>query len=583
MKRYIYYIGCFVAAAGMMSLASCTDFADYNDTPADANAQGNQTLWQNICANPDLSNFKALVEKAGFAESLNGSQYYTVWAPTNAYLNTAAYDTLSQADLLDELVKNHVTDYNYTMTGDMNERVRTLNKKSYVLLNGATSSFDGISVVEKNIGSSNGVLHTLGGVAPYYPNAYTYLLTKSAGVDSLKAYFQKYEISYLDKENSVVGPIVDGKQTYVDSVTVTQNVVSSNLRASLDNEDSTYTFILPTDKSWKEEYAKVKKYYNIIQKTPIKTYNSTTGVASTTTVNNTNNAFLIDSLVKKNIVANLVYSNNDYYNKWLLTSAADKAVDTLRTPRYKKLGNPETLLSHEIARVPLSNGQAIIVDTIDAHSWDTYSDEMIFDARSNYANVTSGSATNRDLTIGENGVTYQYQFLYIEPGSNVLPDIKIALPQVKSDAYQVYVAFGPGYNVVKLEEDTLVNQFHAGIEYSNASGALTTQWFGDKFEANQSKEANGHVYQTKAGILHDSITGRIVTDTVYIGKVTFPVSYSGIGETKGGPLLSIKAYVKSLFNKNEMAKYSRIYRIMSVILKPVDLDTYEKSLSNTQE
>lgn len=577
MKRNLYMGGMTLAAA-FLSLASCSDFSDYNEARADGNATGNQTLWENICANPDLSNFKSLVEKAGFADDLKGDHFYTVWAPTNAYLNLSDYQGMEASQLLEEFVENHVSDYNYTLSGETSERVRTLNKKSYLFTNAGTPTFDGIELVNSNIGSSNGVLHTIGGVMKYYPNAYTYLLSKSEGTDSLKAYFAKYEQSYLDVDNSVVGPIVDGKQTYVDSVIVTANTLNNALRARLDNEDSTYTFIMPTDKAWNDEYAKVKKLYNYRSTMPIKSYNTTTGNSSTASTA-VNASYMADSLTRRSIVSNLIYSNNDYYNRWLLTSAADKVVDTLRTTRYKKIGNPETLLSHQVTRAELSNGQAIVVDTIDAHSWDTYSSELKYNATSNFIMSVDGTGGRKNFVIDTLGVTTSYNCLYIDPLAGALPTAMFYLPDVKSDTYQLYIAFAPGYDALKEVEDTLSNQFNVTLEYCNANGSLTTRIFTKgKPTTNVRDEYSTTPFTTKPGVQIEN--GRVVCDTVYIGQITFPVCYQDVNADNKGPILSVKAYVEDIFDDDMMAAYSRTYRIQSIILKPLELDNYEKSQSN---
>ena len=60
-------------AAGMLTATSCSDFDDYNETQMNAEATGNLSLWENIKQNPNLSDFKELVEKAGFDDELQGS------------------------------------------------------------------------------------------------------------------------------------------------------------------------------------------------------------------------------------------------------------------------------------------------------------------------------------------------------------------------------------------------------------------------------------------------------------------------------------------------------------------------------
>ena len=106
------YIGVILAAT-MLTATSCSDFSDYNDTPADANPAGNQTLWQNISANGDLTDFASLVKKAGFDVELDNSKSFTVWAPKNGTFNVTDYASLSKEDLLQQFVKNHIAEYGH--------------------------------------------------------------------------------------------------------------------------------------------------------------------------------------------------------------------------------------------------------------------------------------------------------------------------------------------------------------------------------------------------------------------------------------------------------------------------------------
>lgn len=581
MKRKLYKGGMTLVA--LLAMGACSDFNDYNEAAPDANPTGNQTLWQNICADPELSNFKTLVERAGFSEALSGSHYYTVWAPTNASLNLADYEGVSSAKLLSQFVKNHVADYNYTISRDTASKVITLNDKSYVWEKAGTTSFDGIQVLKANIGCSNGVMHTLGGVAPYYASAYDYILEGGEGLDSLQAYFRKYELTTLDESRSVVGSIVDGKQTYIDSVMVTENVMTRRLKASITNEDSSYTVLALTNKGWENEYANAKKYYKILDKTKIRTYDAN-GNAKSEDVSR-KGTYLADSLAKRSVVEKLFYSNTDAYNKWLLTGSGDKQIDTIRTTLSQKVGNPLTILAHESSRVKLSNGQAIVVDTLDAHPWDLYSGKREFDAISNYITpISGGSATIQPISPDTLGNTRTFRCLYIDPNANAQPTVKFYLPNVLSETYQIYIAFAPAYDALKEVVDTLPNRFYVSIDYCKADGNLVTkeEYFinGDSLKRSTSASKltatstpkTRNDFRTQAGYIVKD--GQLSADTVYIGQFTFPVSYSGVSENGRGPVLKVQD-ATTAFDRDK-AQFSQRYRIMSVILKPVELDAYEK-------
>ena len=44
-------------AATMLTAISCSDFDDYNEVPAEQSVAAQQTLWQNISNNKELSDF----------------------------------------------------------------------------------------------------------------------------------------------------------------------------------------------------------------------------------------------------------------------------------------------------------------------------------------------------------------------------------------------------------------------------------------------------------------------------------------------------------------------------------------------
>lgn len=100
---------CAVLAGAAMLVASCTDFDDYNEAyTGDGNAASTQTLWQNISANENLSEFASLLKKAGYDEKLKGSQFYTVWAPVNG---TFGYDDIAAHDstwLVQRFLNSHI-------------------------------------------------------------------------------------------------------------------------------------------------------------------------------------------------------------------------------------------------------------------------------------------------------------------------------------------------------------------------------------------------------------------------------------------------------------------------------------------
>ena len=285
MKK-IKYIGILMLATTMLIATSCSEFDDYNQEIADATPSGNQTLWQNIQQNQQLTNFASILKKAGYDEKLNTTHYYTVWAPLDGTYDANAIQQLSSRSLLSQFVENHIANYGYNASGEVDQHVLMLNDKSYHFAGSQNNyTFDGVKIEQPNLGSNNGVMHIMNGMAAYHPSLYEYVMNEELSgndrVDSLRKYLKKYEITYLDEEHSVIGPIVNGMQTYVDSVMITENTQWTMLSTQMENEDSSYTFLMPTNEAWETQYAKVKGSFTYAPKTIAQQFTGST-ISNTT-------------------------------------------------------------------------------------------------------------------------------------------------------------------------------------------------------------------------------------------------------------------------------------------------------------
>lgn len=576
MKHKIFY-GVMMVAAGMLSATSCTDFDDYNEARHDANPSADQTLWANISSDSNLTHFASLLKKAGYDKVLNSANSYTVWAPVDGALDLAQYENMDSAQLVLEFVKNHVANYNYVVSGTWDEpkRIRMQNDKAFDFVSNGTCTFDGINVVAKNLMGSNGVLHKIEGVAKYFPSLSAFLsdTTKShaAGVDSLSAYYRKYNISYLDEDRSVVGPIVDGKQTYIDSVMVVYNSLADRLRARVSNEDSTYVFFMPTNQVWNKELEKAKKYYAFKEKIPYQAVDNAGNLTDQImTVSKLN--YLRDSLAHEDLVEMLTFSANNGYNKGLIDGQVG---DTLQSTSRLKYSDPKNLLNQVVAKHEMSNGYAYVIDSMAFHPWDTYSREMTVEAGIGTVlkvSLGSGSRTSKTYT-NDRRDSRTYRFYYVQPSGTSSPVLDMQLPNVKSDTYNIYAVFAPGYTATSTALDTLPNMYKFTLHYSqtgnNVTNTSTWRFSSDGVE-NPSSETKQQAFIIDNSYAHRTdATGMLLADTVLIGKMTFPVSYYGTGV---GPNLQVKVPYMTKANRE---KYSREIRLISVILRPVVKDEYE--------
>ena len=593
---------------------SCTDFSDYNEVKTDVQATGNQTLWENIRQNEQLSEFAALVAETGFDKQLDQTHYYTVWAPLNGTFDAAALRQLGSTALLEQFVYNHVAEYGHNASGLLDERVHMLNGKSYDFVGDGSYTFSGVTVAHPNQPSNNGVMHIMDGAAVYYPNLYDFLtngqLSAGKGIDSLCSYFQKYEYSYLDEKASVVGPIVDGVQTYIDSVMITVNSLTTTLDAQLEQEDSSYTFLMPTNEVWNKTYDRIKGYYNYIKRTEAQAFVES---GQTVSISNTNASYVVDdvpylkdSLVKRSLVRNLVFSNKNGYNRWIEGEPTALGTDTLYSTTRNKLSNASEILNPSFLaeKVQMSNGYGRIIDSLAIYPWESYAPERIFDARSNLARIATGNAHNVNVTLKgyedqEFAKDGSLRYLWAEPnGGFSKPEMDIFLPNVLSTTYDFYCVFVPEKFDNPGSAAYLPNRVNFELNYCDEHGSLQNYLFLDESEENIAS-FNAYIQQVQDKLREEDPTGRITdvpdnatnrttvrgysndptkVDTVYIGRFTFPVSYYGLGTNAAKICPNIKiTSPMSVFNKTLLSGFSRDLRIAAILAKPLELVEFEES------
>ena len=578
------YIGYAMMAAGMLAATSCSDFSDYNETPVDQVAAGNQTLWENISQNPQLSNFAALLKQTGYDAELNTPRSLTVWAPVDGSYNLADYQSLSQEDLLNQFVKGHIAEYSHVASGNVDERVHMLNEKSFQFSGEGSYTFDGLNISQANVPSNNGVLHLLDGAAKFLPNLYEYLKV-GEGIDSLRNQFMRYEETRLDESASVKGPMVDGVQTYIDSVMVTTNSMINQLSARIQNEDSSYTFVLPTNEAFMKMYDRVKPYYNFIATTTVQDVENYTSATDTKTKTVTVAAsYMADSLTRRAITRNLVYSNNDLYNQWIVGKS--EIADTVRSTTRNKFSNPDDIISKYMIGEPIemSNGYGRMVDSLAFYPWETYCPELVFTPRRNLAKLFPTSAQSSNYVIsstdgqpltwlfGPETTITQFPYAWISPGGErAKPDFFVALPNVMSTTYNFYVVFLPTAKLSNRE--TRPNWLNFQLNYCNASNKTAVYNFSKAYADSLLTGGKLPAVPTAVNASTAFTNDPEKTDTVFIGRFTFPVNYNGLGEDYY-PSIRVTSPI-SVFSSDQLATYSRDVRIAAILLRPVELDEFE--------
>ena len=249
--------------------ASCSDWNDHYEGGADA-IEG-ATLWEQLKANPQLSDFCDVLEQTkvyrmhkktpvSYADLLNGGQAFTVMAPVNNTFNKDSLLQLVQTVAGDSaveksFVQNHLTRSLVSSTPDATKMLM-LNMKNMMMANGMV---DDTPVTVANTKSSNGILHVMQHALPYKHNILE-LLCDHPQLKEIGANIRSFNEDIFDPTSSVSNGVVDGVPIYVDSVVYERNRLLENV-GLLDAEDSTYLVVVPTTEGWNEVYNEASQYF----------------------------------------------------------------------------------------------------------------------------------------------------------------------------------------------------------------------------------------------------------------------------------------------------------------------------------
>lgn len=561
-------------AAGAMTTA-CSDWDDHYDNNG-ISGSASETIWENIKANANLSQFADLIHKAGYEDVINTTQTYTVWAPLNGTFNYDSLNALPVDHLKDYFAKNHVARFNFPATGSINEYVTMLNKKMMPFVGNGTYTFNGVEVVTPNVASSNGVLHVTNGMVNYMANLFESLDSVAYPIDSIARYFHSYDVKELDEANSVKGPVVDGRITYLDSVFVESNSLIWLHNALINREDSSYSMIVPTNEAWQKAYTQVKKLYNYkpftyVKEVPATNLNKATADENYDTGSRELDfALLNDSIIHYTIAKDLFINNNIYHNKVLkqLQTGENLQTDSIVTTKGNiYYGDDAAELFKGAKRIDKSNGSMWLTDSLRMRSWIAWNPIIKIQGEGGLSkSYNSGSASRNSVTKAEQnpdipGTVSNGSYITITPSAPAAnPEAIYYLPGVRSTSYAVYICFVPeNINKNSYVENVRPNCVQVTMGYNDLKG--------------NPKEERLKVGSTTR---FENDVNKI--DTVYVGDFTFPICYYGTGYSTAtqaayAPYLRInsRATGTAVSSKND-----RNLRIDFIMLVPKDLDTYLK-------
>ena len=590
------YIGILMLTATMLAAASCSDYNDYNTAPSAGDLPGaNSTLWENISSDAQLTKFANLAKKCNYSEVLNSPRFYTLWAPVDNAISDIEYNRLLASDsatIVKQFMQQHLTEYNYPVSAVLDSMtIISLNAKHHPF---TKEGFDGFGYSAINLPSVNGIMHKINGLSEFHQNLYENF-DNLTDCDSIQKYIQKYDEYYLDLNASVIGPLVDGKQTYLDSVMKKRNnVIRSIMLADLEDEDSTFCMLIPNNQAWKDAYAAINPHYNYIPKLDYMDLTKKTSVASSTTATQwkateaaTADSELQDSLTRRNIVNNLVFSNSIQYNQPLFGNGSFADNDTAWTTGGRGLTNMQEVINHTTAIDEMSNGITRTIDSLTFRPWQTYNpvirtsypDATLKVKKLTTHNIPLESLAGRDSLFSKVPEMF-YQWLFPTTsrffsyvavdsanidGTSGKPEFNFALRGVRSSTYHIYVITVPAQVEEPLAD---VKPYYLRFYLSWTDAANKQQYTVLPLGAKSTSKMTTANEKSTATITHLGDPGRV--NVFDLGEFTFPACYYGLDAYPSLMMMHTESYGTSGNRK----KYDQQMRVAGVYLVPKEYNDY---------
>ena len=561
MKHNLKKIGSAIAVVAALFLsASCTD--DWNEH-YDASTVDSGTLWQAISSQSNLSNFTRVAKACGYDLVLNGSQTFSVFAPTDDVFSSAEADSLIQEfqrqkaagvrsddnTVVRQFLQNHIALYKHPVSSLTNDSITMMNSK-YAVLTSTKLSNSGL--LTTNALFNNGVLFTVDKKLDYFPNVFEYL-GHDSDLDSVYNFFNRYSIYEFNDAKSVPGENVDGPTVYLDSVSDLRNALF-DAYGLINSEDSTYWLVAPTNSEWNRLLAEYEKYFN---------YDNTVAKR--------------DSLIYTR--ARMAIMGGTFFSRTINPEPAfrDSAVSTsaMSYANRRMLGIEDNYYTYYkpfaaggifdgTQDIVCSNGHVRKASKFNISKFDTFMQNIKVEAENIQSQDTVTNSVDplvvREVTSDNpfyNKVSGNSYVEIVPDPATANPTIRYRVPNVLSNVeYDIYGVFIPAtaYDTLAVEEASKPSVFRVTLNWNDQNG----------------KEGR-KIFST------DIMSNPAVVDTVLlVDRFSFPTCSEGLSDPQ------VKVTLRANVKAKDTSIYSRTMRLDCLILKPREAEaTDESSKSNS--
>lgn len=545
-----------VAIGITAGVCACQDNA-WDDHYTTGGAQSSKSLMQLIDESPELSRFAQVVRDNGMDELLSSSQTFTVFAPDNNAMSAFG----QQDNTVEQFIYNHVCRYTYTLgdvldAEDETMRVMMLNGKYQDLsCTGGTLMFGRDVAVKSVAGGSNGVLNTVGGIAPFYRNLYEEINAGNRTTSVSRDLQAMDQYTFLPEKSTVLGVNEKGETLY-DSVFNFKNDWMSRY-GDIYKEDSVYTMLVPSDEAWDKQYAKIKPYFRTVGK----------GEADVSKIRVTGQFELEDELAdsladahtRQALLQDLVFRKKIDVEHPDGDSIVSTAGHVFHSPQYLFAGAEER---------EVSNGQMYVTDELKFIPTESWHNEIRVEAEnsSNYLTQYCGSTSSRSV---ENFPQFAQQvsenkFLYVTPPSLSFQKntVRFGLPSTLSGKYNIYIVTLPASAVdtasVNDPSKMRSTKLNFYLTYVHEDGTL-------KEDAVIATPSDYNGTQTPTPI--DASSPAFITDAEHVDKMLVARNFK----------FPYANYTASPFASDTEDRLTTAYlRVECAVTKAADLTLYEK-------